>query len=347
MTAFFSDKLRIVSFFAIVMVIYYHAGFPDSVNESMLLPVIVRSSIAGIWGPCAVPLFYAISGFLFFYNINELPDIFKKMRKRVKTLLIPFVIAALAYPMFFIVLQAIPGASSYVNGESYLTKISTSPFLKTLSALFYDSGNGSPWAYHLWFLRDLIIIIALMPLVYFLKKYFGRWCVLIILALYLFFPNIRFLYGMFWFISGGVFLDKIVQLPKWPILIMLGLFLVMAIFRQFHEYDEWKYFKIIEISLGLCAIWGGYDLMVSKSFSLSNMHMLSLACQFTFFLYLYHEPLYHVLVNGIPLILGKNGLAYTLSFLLSPILFTPFMIMVGYVIRKKANAFYRIIVGGR
>ena len=40
----------------------------------------------------AVPLFFAISGYLFFWNVTTIDEIREKIKKRANTLLIPFVI---------------------------------------------------------------------------------------------------------------------------------------------------------------------------------------------------------------------------------------------------------------
>jgi surface polysaccharide O-acyltransferase-like enzyme len=348
MTPFFSEKLRIVSFFSIIVVFYIHAGFPDEVNETMTIPVIVRSCIAGVFGPCAVPMFYAISGFLFFYGIRKgITDVFKKMRKRIRTLLIPFIIAALFFPAFFMLMEFIPGASAHINSDSYIDKFGSMPMIDIILSLFYDCGNGMPWAYHLWFLRDLIIIIAFTPILYYIRKGIGFWSICIVLLLYFLFPQVTFLYAMYWFVGGSFIIDKTQKLPQWSIYMMFVLFITMATYRQFNAYEIWKYIKILEISFGVCSIWSIYDIFISKEFRINSIPFLLFACQFTFFLYLYHEPAFHIIVKAIPMALGNNELGYTLSFLLSPLIFAPICITIGYFLKKFTPNLYNTIVGGR
>lgn len=348
MTQFFSEKLRIVSFFSIIVVFYIHAGYPDEVNKTMTIPVIVRSCTVGVFGSCAVPMFYAISGFLFFYGIkNGIADVFKKMRKRIKTLLIPFVIAALFYPAFYVLMELIPGASAYIN-NGYMERFVTMPMHDIISSLFYKSEAGEPWAYHLWFMRDLIIIVALMPGVFYLRKWTNFWSVIIVFVLYvLLFPMFHFLYGMYWFVAGSFVMDKTHKLPRWSIYMMFTLFIAMAIFRNIDPDGLWKHFEILERSFGVCSIWGLYDIFVSKSFRINSAPYLSFACQFTFFLYLYHEPALHIFVKVIPIVLGENEFGYTMSFLLSPLIFAPICITAGYLLKKFTPLLYNVIVGGR
>ena len=347
MTPFFSEKLKVISFLSIIIVFYLHAGYPDEVVATMKIPVVVRSCIAGIFGPCAVPMFYAISGYLFFYGVTDVQKICEKMKKRIRTLIIPFVIAALFFPLFFMMMEFVPGAAKHINSDSYIEKFSTMPILKILMSLFYDSGNGMPWAYHLWFMRDLVIIVALSPLLYYLRRWTRYWSIAIVLVFYILFPQVQFSYAMYWFVAGSYVMDILGKLPRRIVVIMFVGFLLMAIYRQIYAYDAWKYFRIIEISLGVSSLWCIYDLFVSEKYRLISTPLLNTACQFTFFLYLYHEPAFHIIVKGIPLILGENWFGYTMSFLLSPIIMAPIGISIGYAIKKYIPTIYGIIVGGR
>ena len=99
MSTYLSLKIKVISFVCIIMVLYIHTGFPEYVIKTMPLPVLVRDLTIGVIGPCAVPMFFMISGFLFFQNIqNPFCDIKTKMVKRIRTLLIPFIIPLYWFP---------------------------------------------------------------------------------------------------------------------------------------------------------------------------------------------------------------------------------------------------------
>ncbi len=125
MTQYLSDKIRVMSFLAIVVVLYIHAGLPkiEQPDNMMHVAIVFREIIARIIGDCAVPIFYTISGYLFFRNIRSIFDILEKMRKRVKSLLIPFLIACVHVPLFYIVIEQIPGVSNYINAEPFLPRM--------------------------------------------------------------------------------------------------------------------------------------------------------------------------------------------------------------------------------
>ena len=87
MNQYLSDKLRNLSAVAILMVLYIHMFYTEG-NSMPLLLAIERFIGSGICS-VAVPLFYMISGFLFFLKVPAgLRSIGEKIRKRMRTLLV-------------------------------------------------------------------------------------------------------------------------------------------------------------------------------------------------------------------------------------------------------------------
>lgn len=73
MNQYLSDKIKIISFFSIILVLYIHSGFHDYPHEILGMKInhILQYTISGILGQCAVPIFYIISGYLFFLNTDK------------------------------------------------------------------------------------------------------------------------------------------------------------------------------------------------------------------------------------------------------------------------------------
>ena len=344
MNQYLSDKIKVVSFIAIIIVFYIHANLADGVGQTMLLPSLGRKCIAGVFGPCAVPMFYAISGFLFFRGIDCVSDVFGKMKKRVWTLLIPFVIAAIVYPLQPVLKQLLLHTTSE---RDYLALAQDGGLLYTLRCLFVDSGTGMPWAYHLWFMRDLVIIVALSPLLYYLRHTMHRWLIVLVVALYMLFPQVGFLYASIWFVAGSFFLGELSRLPRQLVVAFVLLFLTLAVWHQVDDYAAWQYVKVLEISCGLASLWCVYDWVVPQDFRLSDHRGLALACQFTFFIYLYHEPMLHTIVKALPPLLGNSQWGYLAAVVLTPLIVAPMGIAVGYVFRRLLPSVYYILTGKR
>lgn len=123
MTPFLSQKIKLLSLISIILVLYIHSGFHDYPNEIQGMPFNfkLQDFISGKIGRCAVPLFYAISGYLFFLNLNNKNILWAKIKKRIMTLVVPYIIAALFFPCFYIIVSLIPSTARFFNSESIST----------------------------------------------------------------------------------------------------------------------------------------------------------------------------------------------------------------------------------
>lgn len=228
MNQYLSDKLRVLSLVSIIFVLYIHSGFHADELVGMSINYYVQEFIGGMIGRCAVPLFYIISGYLFFLKVPKgMTSIFGKMKKRVRTLVTPYVIGCLFCVVFGMFVALMPGATRYMHGT--VMPLFEKPVAVILCSIFYDQGNGAPYAFQLWFLRDLIIIVATSPLWYVCLKRLKWGIVAIAFVLsYLDIPHVPFL-SLFWFLQGGVLVGnkrfetrfwggQILDVNKWLVL---------------------------------------------------------------------------------------------------------------------------------
>lgn len=213
MNKYLSDKIRVLSFVAIILVLYIHSSFHEYPHEieGMTFNMLLQEFISGKIGRCAVPLFFAISGYLFFLHTEAgIEAIWQKMRKRVKTLFVPYLIACLFLPLFYVIMEMVPGTGRFINSENFSDNLQL-PLVELIYYLYFDSGSGSPCAFHLWFLRDLIIIVAISPLLYWIR--YSKANRYLVCAVLYGVAQIRTpllpTYGMFWFIFGSYFLDQL------------------------------------------------------------------------------------------------------------------------------------------
>lgn len=201
MSQYLSDKIRVLSFFSIMLVLYIHSGFHADEIYGMPQVDFVQHLISGILGQLAVPLFFIISGYLFFLRVpGGLASIISKMRKRVRTLLIPYLIGCSFFVVFLQLVSMMPGAGKYMNSVSSFFSM---PFGELLVGTYFASASGVPFAFQLWFLRDLIIIVALSPVLYYGLKVLKWWFVAVLFVLS--FTGLGFLNSTFWFSFGGCF----------------------------------------------------------------------------------------------------------------------------------------------
>lgn len=348
MTQYLSDKLRVLSLVSIILVLYIHSGFHADEIEGMMWNDNVQTFVSGMMGRCAVPLFYVISGYLFFLKVPEgMKSIYGKMRKRVGTLVVPYIIGCLFFVGFGVLMAVLPGVSKYMN--SSMMPLFSNPVGEILRSIFYDAGNGSPCAFQLWFLRDLILIVATSPLWYLILKHL-RW-ILVVTCLSLTYLHIPFIpfYALFWFLLGGQLVQVKNKYGGASLTVFtIVVFLFLSVVQLFMpDMIDWELVKIPIIILGLISIWGIYDMVLGKDFKLSEHRGLATACQFTFFIYLFHEPTLNIVRKLIVVVLGKNEFGYLASYLISPWIFAVCAVFAGLLFRKYLPRVYNVCTGGR
>lgn len=352
MTQYLSDKLRILSLISIIFVLYVHSGFHADEIEGMVMNDRFQVFISGMMGRCAVPLFYMISGYLFFLKVPDgMTSIYGKMKKRVRTLGVPYIIGCLFFIGFGVLMAVLPGVSKYMN--SSVMPLFSKPVGEILRCIFYDAGNGSPCAFQLWFLRDLILIVATSPLWYLCLKHLKWGFVAVVFVLtYWDVPQVPF-YSLFWFVLGGQITKVRIETERKDgirsaELLALCLFLVLSIVELFYfEMIDWRSLRIPIILLGIVGALGLYDAVVGKDFNLSQHRWLATACQFTFFIYIFHEPTLNIVRKLIVVVLGKNEFGYLTSYLISPWIFAVCVVFIGLLFRKYLPKVYNVCTGGR
>lgn len=130
----------------------------------------------------AVPMFFFISGFLFFLKKDTYTS---KWKKRFHSLVIPYIIwCAIGFliPFFF---QQIMGLGHlFKGGEGHLKPISEFEGWDYLK-MFWNIRDGAPILSTLWFLRNLILLVALTPVFHFLTTRLKCFFPILLLANYL------------------------------------------------------------------------------------------------------------------------------------------------------------------
>lgn len=88
MTEYLSKKIKFFSFWLIVGVVILHSVVQNNNTVSSAIQRFISYNLCQV----CVPVFFIISGYLFFLNVKEINSIFIKMGKKIKTLLLPYII---------------------------------------------------------------------------------------------------------------------------------------------------------------------------------------------------------------------------------------------------------------
>lgn len=352
MSEYLSNKIKLLSFFLIILVLFIHSGFHQNEIAGMYWNNLIQEFISGKLGRLAVPLFFLISGSLFFLNTEfGMMSIKSKMVSRVKTILLPYLYGCSFFVLLILLIQLIPSTSAYTNGDGY--KFEDKSILIILRNIFWMAdGSNSPLAFHLWFLRDLLMIVILSPILYYLFKSF-KWWTLILLFVMSFFTIINsksLSTSLLWFSFGSLFSITKTSIDFgrtiWGVVILF-FYIIISLYEQIKGGFYFVYIQNILVVIGVVGVWLSYDYFIKRGFSLKENKLLSFYCSFTFFIYLVHEPSLNVVRKMIIIILEKNSIGYLTSYLLSPFIFVFFSVRVGILVKKMFPKIYSNLVGGR
>lgn len=296
----------------------------------------------------AVPLFFLISGYLFFLGFkNSKNEIANKIKKRIRTLVIPYFFWVLFGILFYFVLQSLPQLHQFFAKK--LIKDYSS--LDWFNAIFV---NIIP--YQLWFLRDLIVMVFLSPIIYVVIKKTNYFYLLVIVPFWILNQdNLIFTSEALLFFSIGSYLalEKSELLEKKTInsYLFLSIWIVILLLKTFSEfYFERGSLPVVlllksSILVGIYAFWNWYDCLIKNN--QNRFKIVNPIINFSFFLYVFHEPILTIIKKGLFKILGTGGNSYFLIYLISPFITIFICVLVGMLFKKVIPSIYNFTTGNR
>ena len=146
----------------------------------------------------AVPIFFFISGFLFFSKLQrwDWSAYSLKIKKRIKTLLVPYLLWVTLAILFDFSLALVRNRffgwgspwnlfSSNGWGLMYWNCARNRLYTSEMNLLGWTMHSAFPYNYPLWFIRDLIVLCLFAPLIHFAIRKTKGWGIAVLYALYL------------------------------------------------------------------------------------------------------------------------------------------------------------------
>lgn len=358
MNKYLSDKLKVISLISMIMVVFLHSyNINVNFNTGNLsfnsgYNLFIQNFLSQGLVRIAVPVFFMISGFLFFLKFNGTKNEFKiKYKKRIKSLLIPYLLWSIYGLIFFYLLQLIPQSKDFFVNNL----ISNYSFLNILETIFIN-----PIPYQLWFLRDLFIMVFFSPLIYLLIKYLRFFPILFLLIIWFGFVDFNFyilsneallffFIGSYFAINKNNFIFNIFDNKYYFLFFILWiviLFIKTQLIQMNLELDLIiGFLHKLSILIGIISLWTIYDI-VMKGKTQPNKIILFLT-SFTFFIYAFHEPTLILIKKGLFYLIGNTKLIALFIYFIAPIFTILISILLGYYFKKYILKFYLIITGGR
>lgn len=353
-----SEAIDFLRFPLIVGVVFIHNGVPiafgGEITADAPLFHIVSELFSQVIASVAVPLFFFISGFLFFYRTDFSAQVYKvKLKRRVRSLLIPYLFWNIACLVFYYVVTHLPFLSTWFKGADYTWEY----VLGNLWGVMDEKGVMTyPIAYPFWFIRDLMVTVVLTPLLYVLLKYMKGYFVLLL--------------GLLWFVGW--------EIPYLGIrgFSMVALFFftagaslsicrlnILEVFGRWRKLSFWIY-PLLALA-DLCSKGATYNLYIHQvgilagivfSFNLAawllqerKVKASAFLSAVSFFVYAIHEPWLLAQIRKVMtrvLVPESDGM-WTLLYFLNVMLTIGIALALYALLKRVFPCFTRLITGGR
>lgn len=361
MNEYLSKKISFMSMISMIAVVFVHAyNYTDTflqphtiITEGLHPVACVQYAVSNALTRFAVPMFFMISGFLFFFGKEfGLSFYVNQVKKRCRSVLSVFVI-------FSVISFAVCHLIYNFTGEGIIGMIDERIIKNPLYALLQN-----PFAFQLWFLAQLFIMSIVSPAIYFLIK-----------RLRVIFPIIL---GCLWFLDkqlvvGGYtlfnsdaymfftlgayiaiceldfksFYEKTENKKMWIVSLILWLFVVTSYTLFSATAEESSVIQLIlfklSVLLGIVTVWLSYDRFSMRLLEHPITRTLS---ENNFMVYLLHEPLLHIIFMS-TLTYFKADIVHVLLYFVLPFIIILLCAYIGKILRIKCPKLNSILTGGR
>lgn len=352
---------KVISFLRlplIIAVVFIHSS-PHAVKIGGTL--LVDMSDLGIYGiistllsqriaRIAVPLFFFISGYLFFGKGPFSESVYiKKLKKRSRTILLPYLIWNVAVIFMSLMIQIFsPGILS--GDHKLVVDWSVSDWLLS----FWNYSEGYPICFQFWFLRDLMVVMLFSPIIFYGIKYLKKYWVIILGVLWIAIdlpegkiPGFTlcsfffFSFGAYYSINKLNFVDIMWHLMKPSIIAYIILCTVSLFFRE----TKWiHYINQINIVIGIVAVISMTNYYIQKG----KWKVNTFLSESSFFIYAYHATLLGLIVKfSVKVILPTTNAEMIIIYFIVPIITILLGLGIYYILKRYLPTFTSIITGGR
>lgn len=328
------EVIRQLRFPMIVLVTFAHSyggvteGFSLLTSEWStyeFLKLLVSQTLVKV----AMPVFFIISGYLFFTNVDrwDITTYKTKILRRAKTLLAPYLIWNL---MMAVKLKTFSWSMFWVYWV---------PSGRQIDWFGHEQLMTAPANMPLWFLRDLMVVSLFTPIIYILVRKFGYWLMALLTVLYLsgvcaFIPGLS-VYALFFFTLGAFLSIRKMDVMdclrryEWPAYILSVIFAIAMLLT---------YNTSVFSSIMLCfRLTGAIAIfcLARRLLSSTTKRLPSVVCDSAYFIYLAHYVFFFSFIDTAFFnLFGTSVSALSLHYLLCPII--KVAIFVGsYVIYRK------------
>jgi len=355
-----SQRITLLRFPLIVGIVFIHAyGAEESFSDETIRAAsvstaasFVQALFSQVLPRVAVPLFYAISGYLFFTRFDGSKKSYaEKLQSRVDTLLIPYLAWNAITIICFALAQAFPLTSHYLSGHNKL--VAEFGLLDYLNAFVGYGPKRKPIAYQLWYIRDLILLVLLVPAISVLVRNWPKLFLACSAAVWLYIGRQHALPidpgAWLFFCLGAVVAGNINRLADIDRVGALATCLYLAIALLDAALPRSHLAGMLTHKAGICVgVITAWYLIGKVPRESRGAHALIRLAPYAFFVFAAHAlVLITVRKLSYKLIVPESGMAILLVYFLAPMVTIAITLGAGAGLQRCAPRAYRILSGGR
>lgn len=319
-------------------------------QDNYPLAFYIDNLFTGVLAQVSVPMFFFISGFLFFYKVENFSHslYLTKLKKRFKSLLIPYLFWNLLTLLVFYYL--IPSISSSSNIEQHPN------IIQSLIGVYTEGNNTAyPLVIPFWFIRDLIVCIILSPILFLIVAKTHHLGIILLgigwflgfsipyVGFYGFSMAALFFFGLgAWFSCNKINFITVSKDLKWlaflyPVIVIAD---ILTIGQPYNIFIH-KIGRLIGI-----AFW---FVVIAYLIEKRNLKPIPLLSSASFFVFAIHEPwiLYPISKLALSVIKPESQISYVILYFMITLSTVIIAVLIYQILKRLIPSFTALITGGR
>ena len=347
MDKYISNKIKNISLIMTFFVVILHSNNLENAsvfNVNTLVQNFIGQGIVRI----AVPMFFLISGYLFFYKFKPSQEAFlNKYKKRFRSLFIPYFIWCTGWLVILYVVE--------------LTAFGRAMFSDRIIADYnfaelFRNTYIYPLPYQFWYIRALMINVVISPIIYYVIVKLKDKALPVILVFWFFdviyYPILMFAVGSCFAI--GEFDLYFKKYKDKGYLFGIGYILaiiVKTVFMYMPQIPNYDYvLLLVENIIILCGVpfaWFLYDVVGERFKNKFDLGKEMKLAKYGIFIYFFHIPLQSIIKKLWFKVMPISEMSSLLIFFVAPVITITICALVAIFMRKYMRKFYAVLTGGR
>lgn len=343
----FWDKRVFVTYLLSILVFWIHIStfinyqYDDTIMSHLIMNF--SKIVTKIITPAAVPLFFIISGALFYRNYRN-DDYLLKLKSRIKSLLLPYLLWNILNMLFSILTSYTFVSKYFINREKFVISLTN-----ILRGIFLYGCNKQ-----FWFIFCLFIFALSAPIIYSLikNKYIAILSIIVLVILdnfgiglpeVIFFSRTSIIYYMIGAFIGKHYFDWFCNKANRNRIIISWLFLICSLIWQgvvvYRQIDVNPIIINIHLLIFACSLWVSMDCIKDIKVKEFMKH--------SFMVFALHFNVSAVITKLLYLIFPSNYIFAVPNFILTTVSTLVIIETVTQILKHLMPAVYVILSGGR